>query len=378
MDLTHEDSLRLHVLVKTVDAIRIHEDAMEVHGLSRTDGAAREARVALHANCRADQYLRRVREFLSGIVLGSPGGYPLHLTRWTRMGQARDVGLAKLLMLGEPEAVAAVASAPGLTDELARLVWWAAPTSEHARRMLERDNIAGGVMGPILGAHLVEHLPFETDGRIIVESVRLVLQPGLIDEDTRLRLWNQGQRQGAYCVGFLQAGAEDLPKPRLARTDLPRHREPLVALAAEGNGPAGVLLRVLNGPGQTFAEATRRVLERPRDGEVVAATLDVIGRYFQDVDPGRPNERDWAKIANDAARTGVARGGENRALAALFQAVPELARDITALLTLSGVSESVVSDILAHTTATGTLLHRKLAPVTEPIREQFAVLIGAS
>jgi len=42
---------------------------------------------------------------LSSHVLGSPGGYPVFLQRWTRMGQTRDTQLDKLLLLGEPEAV---------------------------------------------------------------------------------------------------------------------------------------------------------------------------------------------------------------------------------------------------------------------------------
>lgn len=376
MELASEDSLRLHVLVKTVDAIRIHETAMEVHGLSVCDGAQREACVMLHPNGRADRYLRAVREFLSGAVLGAPGGYPLHLTRWTRMGQTRDIALAKLLMLGEPEAVTAVASAPGLTDELAQRVWWAAPTAEHARRMLERASVVAGVMGPILSAHLIEHLPFETDGRMIVESVRLVLQPGLMSEDARLQLWRQGQRHSGYGVGFLQAIPEDLPDPHDARADFARHRQPLLALATTGNDPARLLLRVLDGPGQTFVEASRRVLARPGDGEVVAMALNAIGRYFRDADPHHGRGSDIAGIIRGATRISADRGGADAALAPLFQAVPELVDDITALLILGRVSEAVVCDILAHTTATGTLLQRKLAPVTERLREQLAVLAG--
>lgn len=378
MELTSEDSLRLHVLVKTVDAIRIQDDAMVVHGLLLADGVLREARVVLHPNCRADQYLRRVRAFLSGAVLGSPGGYPVHLTRWTRMGQARDAGLAKLLMLGELEAVAAVTSAPGLTDELARRVWWIAPTVEHARRMLERDSVVQGIMGPILAAHLVEHLPFEGDGRLIVESVRLVLQPGLIDDSIRQHLWNEGHRHTAYHVGFLQALPEDLPQPRRARADLARYREPLLALVAQGNAMASMLLRILDTHGQTFAEVGHRVLGRPGDSDVVAAMLNVIGHYFRDVAPAAPSERDLAVIVGDAAAVCSVRGGSDSSLAELFQAVPDLACDIAAILILSRVSELVVGDILAHTTATGALLQRKLAPVTERIREQFSVLIRTS
>ena len=48
---------------------------------------------------------------LSNHALSSPGGYPVFLQRWTRMGQAKDAQLEKLLLLGESEAV--VAPSPG-------------------------------------------------------------------------------------------------------------------------------------------------------------------------------------------------------------------------------------------------------------------------
>ena len=133
MALSDHDALCLNVLlVADVQAIRIDESNMTVYGL--TDRG--QASVELHPNCRSDQYLRHVREMLSEHVLDSPGGYPIYLRRWTRMGQIRDDTLARFLLLGEPEAVVAVVHAPGLTAELARRAWWAMPRAEHARRML--------------------------------------------------------------------------------------------------------------------------------------------------------------------------------------------------------------------------------------------------
>ncbi|MDH5436477.1 MAG: sulfur reduction protein DsrS, partial [Gammaproteobacteria bacterium] len=91
--LSDQDSLRLNVLLANdVKAIRIDESRMEVFGLT-DDG---EVKVPLNPNSRDDQYLKRVREILSGHVMGSPGGYPVFLQRWTRMGQARHENLAEL------------------------------------------------------------------------------------------------------------------------------------------------------------------------------------------------------------------------------------------------------------------------------------------
>ena len=103
---------------------------MLVYGLS---DSGQEAMITLNPNCRNDQYIRAVKEMLSSTVLGSPGGYPVFLKRWTRMGQTSDMRLADLLKLGEPEAVVAVAGAAGLTDVLAEHAWWAMPDAENAR-----------------------------------------------------------------------------------------------------------------------------------------------------------------------------------------------------------------------------------------------------
>ena len=87
MELTPEDALRINVLLAgTPEAVRIDESSMTLYALSEKG----EAKVKLNPNCRDEGYLRKVRETLSSQVLGSPGGYPVYLKRWTRMGQARD------------------------------------------------------------------------------------------------------------------------------------------------------------------------------------------------------------------------------------------------------------------------------------------------
>src|SRR6056297_2633860 len=145
MELSNEDALRLNVLLnQDLQAIRIDESKMIVYGLSDKG----EASISLNPNCRDEQYLKQVKELISTHVLGSPGGYPVFLRRWTRMGQTRDESLAQLLLLGEPEAVVAVVHAPGLTHEFARRAWWAMPTAENARRMLEREVVVQSPLGP--------------------------------------------------------------------------------------------------------------------------------------------------------------------------------------------------------------------------------------
>ncbi len=368
MPLSNEDLLRLNVLLAhDLQAVRIDEQTLTLHGLTQDS----EARVALNPNCRADQYLKRVRELLSSHVLGSPGGYPVFLQRWTRMGQAKDTQLEKLLLLGESEAVVAVAGAPGLTDEIARRAWWVAPTADIARRMLERENVVRGKMGKVLAGYLVEHLPFETEPLTVITTVRLVLQPGLIDAATRRRIWTGGSHRNAYHLGFLAAVPDALPVELPAHPGRAQHRQALSALAAT-NALAGLLEKLLNSSGQAFLAVSADLLRHPLDKYTVAQLLDLIGNYFS---PARLADA-APDIGSAIARAEAAAEAGDGEVGLLLAAAPSLRPEIIAMLVLAQCAEALATPILAQTSATGTLLRRKLEPVVEPLLAQIAVLQG--
>ena len=371
MELSNEDQLRLNVLLANpIDAVRIDESNLTVYALSGEE----EAKVKLNPNRRADQYLRSVKELLSGHVLGSPGGYPVFLRRWTRMGQTRDVNLAQLLKLGEPEAVMAVAGATGLTDDLARLVWWIAPHSEFARCMLENSAIVQGKMGPILALHLVEHLPFESDPLIMIDTVRLVLQPGLIDDETRQRLWQKGQAKRAYLIGFMAATPDDLPQTSDTRSDFDTHQQALAALTEAGNPFAQMLAQTLSQGGQGFLAVAEKVLQKPTNQDDVVALLNIIKEYFARVNHFDDQCRDIEKIQRECEA--CCAQSEQQELAQVLQTVPLLRAEIMALLVLARSGEAVVTPILAKTTAIGSVMRKQLAPVTDPLLQHIAVLRG--
>lgn len=375
MALSSEDTLRLNVLLHNgVDAIRIDESRMVVLAL-REDT---ESRITLRPNCKAEQYLRQVREFLSGHVLGSPGGYPVFLTRWTRMGQARDRHLGDLLKLGEPEAVVAAANAPGLSNELAHRAWWAEPTPDIARRMLSAPDVVAGDMGKVLARYLAEHLAFETEARVIIDTVRLVLQPGLIDTATCERLWRMGRRRSACRIGFLQAIPDELPEPAPARADLAKYEPVLARLADAGNMVAAALLKTLRDRGQGFLHHAEAALRRPENQDVVVALLNAIGSYFGAARRHESGTRDIDTVIGETTRAcdAAEHGGSDAALTALLRAAPGLRTEIEALLVLARASDLWVTPLFARTTAEGTLMRRKLEPVTAPLFARIAVLRG--
>lgn len=368
MELSSEDLLRLNVLLANdIEAIRIDEQNMTLYGLARGN----EARVPLNPTCRPEKYLRLVREMLSSHVLGSPGGYPVFLQRWTRMGQARETRLDKLLLLGEPEAVTAVAGAPGLSDDLARRTWWAQPTSDIARRMLDKQVVVEGKMGKLLAAYLAEHLPFESDPMLIIATIRLILQPGLIDASARDRIFRLGTHRNAYHIGFLEALPNDLPDALPARDDHAKYRDGLAALASAGNTLAALLDKLLDSPGQTFLAVSEAQLQHPIDKYTVAKLMDIVGNYFKPALGAQEPVEDIDAAMASAKKRMTDTDDET---AALLKIVPDLREETSAMLALAHIGEALVTPIIAATTASGTLLRRKLEPVLEPLLAQYAAL----
>jgi hypothetical protein len=373
MELCAEDSLRLNVLLANpLQAVRIDESSMTVYALS----AEGEASVKLNPQGRDDQYLKKVRELLSSQVLGSPGGYPIFLRRWTRMGQARDDSLEQLLLLGEPEAVVAVVHAAGLNDEIARRAWWAMPVAENARRMLEKESVVSGAMGSVLAEYLIDFLPFETDHRAMIETVRLALQPGLISEELRDKLWRSAKRKNTYYVGFIDAVPDALPEAASARPDWQQLCERLQPMLDADNPVAGQLCRCLSDRGQAFLEAAEMAMKKPVNQDVVVELLQAIQRYFASVRPHGDPAADMETILSDVETLLDAPPvcATTTAVHDVLKAAPEYREEVTALVTLAWIGEPLVIPVFSRSDAIGSVMRKKIEPVTKPIQEQLTRL----
>jgi len=364
MDLCHEDKLRLQVLLaQSLHALRINESRMEVHALSEKG----EAKVPLHANCKDEKYLRLVRQWLSTYILGSPGGYPVYLRRWTRMGQARDDSLQKLLLLGEPEAVIAVANANGLTNELAKHAWWCAPNADNARRMLENQAVTQGSMGPELAKFLVEFLPFEESSKAIMNSVQLVLKPNLINKDTKLEIWKRGKRRNTYYVGFLQQCPNELPVSAEKHaqyemcTNLTNH-------LSSSNSILNKLQLIMSEQGQAVVDTLEIVLRQPKDQDVAVEIFNTLHSYFF-VDDAYPAK--WRNIDELNSFTHQAAQKPTGDIKALLKLWSEAAPHVYAILFLSMVSETLLDPVFGVTNAIGSVMRKRIAHLVDPILTQL-------
>jgi hypothetical protein len=76
------------------------------------------------------------------------------------------------------------------------------------------------------------------------------------------------------------------------------------------------------------------------------------------------------------SRCECAAGGDAQ-LAELLARVPDVQRMLRAILTLSAVGERLVAPVFARTDAIGTVMRRKLEPITTPLLAEIAALRGS-
>jgi len=361
LQLSSEDALRLNVLMANKPlAIRINESRLTLFALFENS----ETEIQLHANCKDDLYLKRVRGLLSERILGSPGGYPIFLQRWTRVGKARKESIQQLLLLGETEAVVAAAFSKELTDELARRIWWAMDDPENARQLLKNKAVIEGQTGPILAHYLIEFLPFETEPEVILENIRLILQPNLIDESTRQKLWQKSQRKLAYMVGFLIAMPHDLP---IAIEAHPFHAD---IEQSKQDKIAQLLCQVYSSKGQAFIYSIQMVLKKPANQDIVMAIFKVLAHYFSTMREFDPEDKTLAEIETHIQNIEQ----PSPVISQLIEQKIEIKAAIEAMAVLSRLNYGVLRPVLLTSTAMGTLMRKKIAPVMEPINQYIKVL----
>ncbi len=346
--LRNEDQLRLNVLATQCSAIRIVESEMSVLGLA-DDG---ERRLRLSPTGSPERYLRAVRELLSSIAIHSPGGFPVFLSRWTRMGQLDSDRLAALLKLGEPEAVIAVASSPSIDANLARRAWWAHPVTETARFLLEHDVVRRSALAGELVAHVLEYLPFEQSPGSIANDVRLSLQPGLLGAEDTAALWRRGQRRSSILLGFLQACPAALPGHQDNDARFP-------------DQPKALIDSLAGAPGRCFFDTVARVLERPGDQDIVVGALEVLADTLRPLRPPGAACRSIVEV-DDRVRRVVA-GTDPRPGR---QAAPGH------LLFLALVGEPLVREFFSRSSAVGPLMRRQLEPILGPVLARLRIGAG--
>ena len=370
MLLSDEDNLRLNILLsQDLKAVRIDESKMIVYALS----AKGDATIQLNPSCKDEKYIKLVKELLSQKIMGSPGGYPVYIKRWTRMGQERrEESLAQLLLLGEEEAVIAVVHAPQLSAEIARNAWWAFPSAANARQLLEKKEVAVSSLARELVEFLLEFLPFEEEHKDMIDSVRLCLQPGLLTAAEIEELWKRAKRKQSLYVGFLHSLPDGLPEQGKAHS-LYAHIE---ARQIEQNQCENIYLnqlkRYLSEPGQVFLNTVLRVIEKAASQDTIVSMFHAFCSYNQHLPLAQHKQRSIDEafiLADDWIADST-----NAQLYECVQGFPEYQSQIRAMLVIAQLGEVTLFPIFGLTDALGTVMRKKLKPLTDPLQLQIKAL----
>jgi hypothetical protein len=233
-------------------------------------------------------------------------------------------------------------------------------------------------MGTVLAEFLVEFLPFEEEACNQIASVSLVLQEGLIEPAERMRLWEKARHKHAYYVGFLQAIPDELPDQQAANPAWTSSCQRLAGLLEEGNPFATQLCRLLSPAGQSYLASVDTVLKKPANQDVMVELMQALDRHAASLSLGEYKLDDIEDIVRMAGAMVAGEVGtdseSNQSLQRLIRTHPGSARHVRAMLVLGLLGETVLNPVFSRTDAIGTVMRKKLKPVTEPIHEQINIL----
>jgi len=376
IQLSNQDNLRINVLLaQKPQVIRINESNMTLYALT----ARGEVSIKLYPTVKDEQYLRWIRELLAMKVTGSPGGYPVFIKRWTRMGHTKNT-LEHMLLLGEPEAIIAAAYSKQLSHAVAESIWWANPSTEIARQLLKHADIVNGRLGVELASFLMEFLPFEERQLDIVDTVRLCLQSNLMTQKERLALWKRAKRKNPYYIGFIHACSDLIPEDRTATPFYANLSEKLAALIAAKNPYAEILVHLQSEQGQKWLITFKYALHKPVNPDVVVSLFIAVNTFFQlpwSEFRGVREMSDALNRANDYCSVSMPSKTDiptelSKVLALLDSQEREL---LEASLVLSQLGEDTLIPIFSGNDSVGSVMRRRLLPVTTPILERIDILM---
>lgn len=342
--LTPEDTLRLNVLISTCVAIRVDVYKLVVVGLTKDK---KEQAITLNPDIDSGKYIQAVQKLLVNQVLGSMGGYPSYLKRWSRMGQVSSNNLGSLLKIGNIEAVVAVANSKNLNEEVLDLVWWCATNTDQqaeiGRFLLTRDFVVQHAVGKQIADYLLEFLPFTDDTTQLIDTTNLLLQDDLISQEAKDRLWKQGMRKTAFLVGFIERMKDNLP-----------NNDNTVAL----NLDSKELDCIGTEQGQIMLKTISHILKKINQEHVLYRTLEVLGAYLSHPMIQPLDQIDDLKNQAQSVSETLGLNDEK----------------IESRLLLAGVNERLaVSTISAHGLA-GSAIRKKLSNVLTPIQGALKIL----
>ncbi|MBT8133803.1 MAG: hypothetical protein KJO03_04780, partial [Gammaproteobacteria bacterium] len=142
------------------------------------------------------------------------------------------------------------------------------------------------------------------------------------------------------------------------------------------NPYAVMLQKVLSARGQAFLKTVEDAFKKPGNQDVVVSLLEAIAKYFEPITPEPFTEDDIDSICNEAEALCCGDNDDlNKVIAVLEDSVEDVRKYLSAMSVLACLSVKLVNPIFARSDAIGTVMRKKIKPVTDPILQQLKILL---
>ena len=245
--------------------------------------------------------------------------------------------------------------------------------------MLKNPVIVKSEIGKVLADFLIEFLPFEQDPKAIIESVALTLQEDLITEKVKQEIWKRGQSKSVFRIGFLQTLPDRLPESAERRSESPN--QTVIDRLKSNNRFAMLLDKVFSANGQSYLKTCEWILKKPANQDSVVAFLEALITYFDKARIFGESYRDINALMSDI--DSLLQQPDDPKLEGVDQIkeilaeCPAMQSELRSMLLLAHANSSLVSPIFAVTDAVGSVMRKKIKPVTEPLSDCIKVLQGS-
>jgi hypothetical protein len=207
--------------------------------------------------------------------------------------------------------------------------------------------------------------------------VRLCLQGELVSAEEREKLWNRAKRKNPFYIGFLHADAMHIPLPAKPHRQHAEVSTQLATLTATGNPYANAFSSTLSSTGQNWLRTLQLALEKPVDQEVVISLFIAIDKRFPLPLPESRGVRDL----NTALQRAEAFCHADDTCPPDAKAVRDTLNPNTlplfkAMLILAQMGEDSLIPYFGGNDSVGSVMRKRLEPLTKPLLAQTQVLIG--
>ena len=124
--------------------------------------------------------------------------------------------------------------------------------------------------------------------------------------------------------------------------------------------------------GQQFLKTLRRCLAKPNNQDVVISLLNVIGHYFLMLNSDNRRYRDLQMWNTDARRL-----LKERHIPSLEDCSDRLLAYGESIMALSLVDETMVGPVFSVSDAIGTVMRKRIKPITDDINKHIDQLLYA-